>query len=102
MSINTLNPNVMESDRPILTRQNRIRIQIPSQYQQEPIISQLASNYHLEISILAAILGANGEGNGWFDLLLTGSIIDINNGLDYLTQLGVEILDRSDQETHHW
>ena len=102
MSINTLNPNVMESDRLIPSIQNRIRIQIPSQYQQEPIISQLASNYHLEISILAAMLGANGEGNGWFDLLLTGSVTDINNGLDYLTQLGIEILDKSDQETDRW
>ncbi|UXE64334.1 MAG: NIL domain-containing protein [Woronichinia naegeliana WA131] len=102
MSINTLNPNVMESDRLISIIQNRIRIQIPSQYQQEPIISQLASNYHLEISILAAMLGANGEGNGWFDLLLTGSVTDINNGLDYLTQLGIEILDKSDQETDRW
>ena len=100
--MNTLNPNVMESDRLISSIQNRIRIQIPSQYQQEPIISQLASNYHLEISILAAMLGANGEGNGWFDLLLTGSVTDINNGLDYLTQLGIEILDKSDQETDRW
>jgi ABC-type methionine transport system ATPase subunit len=100
--MNTLNPNVMESDRLISIIQNRIRIQIPSQYQQEPIISQLASNYHLEISILAAMLGANGEGNGWFDLLLTGSVTDINNGLDYLTQLGIEILDKSDQETDRW
>jgi ABC-type methionine transport system ATPase subunit len=100
--MNTLNPNVMESNRLISIIQNRIRIQIPSQYQQEPIISQLASNYHLEISILAAMLGANGEGNGWFDLLLTGSVTDINNGLDYLTQLGIEILDKSDQETDRW
>ncbi|MGL5034893.1 MAG: NIL domain-containing protein [Microcystaceae cyanobacterium] len=97
MLINTLNQP--KSDRLI---NNRIRIQIPSQYQQEPIISQLASNYHLEVSILAAILGANGQGNGWFDLSLTGTEVQIKNALDYLRGLGVEILATSEQKDDRW
>lgn len=99
MSINTLNSHLTESDRPI---QNRIRIQIPSQYQQEPIISQLASRFHLVVNILAAMLGANGQGNGWFDLLLTGTESNIKNGLDYLSDLGIEILATSDQTSDRW
>lgn len=86
-------------DRPI---ENRICIQIPSQYQQEPIIFQLASHYHLEVSILAAILGANAQGSGWFDLKLTGNTKDITQALAYLESLGIEILATSDQNNDLW
>ncbi|MEB3250035.1 MAG: NIL domain-containing protein [Merismopediaceae bacterium] len=96
----TLNPN---GNHPLAnTIQKRIRLQIPSRYQQEPIISQLASRYHLEVSILAAILGANAQGSGWFDLQLTGQSNDIDQALAYLNSLGVEILTTSDQENDSW
>ncbi len=82
--------------------QARIRIQIPSHYQKEPIISQLASQYHLEVNILAAILGANAQGSGWFDLQLTGQPDNLNQGLAYLQQLGVEILATSEPANENW
>jgi hypothetical protein len=55
-----------------LTNQ-RIRIRIPKDYHQEPVISRLVSDYGLTINISAAILGADAVGDGWFDLDVKGS-----------------------------
>ncbi|OLP17234.1 ABC transporter [Leptolyngbya sp. 'hensonii'] len=71
--------------------QKRIRLRIPKHYQQEPIISQLVSNHHLTVNITAAILGANANGDGWFDLDLRGTETQINEALVYLNDLSLEI-----------
>ncbi|MGJ5631746.1 NIL domain-containing protein [Nostoc sp. CALU 1950] len=52
----------------------RIRLRIPKDYHQEPVISRLVSDYGLTVNITAAILGANAVGDGWFDLELQGII----------------------------
>ncbi|MEH2196731.1 NIL domain-containing protein [Nostoc sp.] len=53
----------------------RIRLRIPKDYHQEPVISRLVSNYGLTVNITAAILGANAIGDSWFDLKLQGKFI---------------------------
>jgi ABC-type methionine transport system ATPase subunit len=74
----------------------RIRVRIPEQHHQEPVISKLVSDYHLTINIKAAMLGSNGKGDGWFDLDLQGSSQDIDAALSYLKTLKLESwLDRS-------
>ena len=100
VSLSSLPTSIIHGDRP--DQQVRIRIQIPSHYQQEPIISQLASQYHLAVNILAAILGANAQGSGWFDLQLIGQADDIQQGLAYLQSLDVEILATSEQTSDNW
>lgn len=69
----------------------RIRLRIPKDYHQEPVISRLVSNYGLTVNITAAILGANGIGDGWFDLDLQGSFAQIENALIYINDLDLEI-----------
>lgn len=69
----------------------RIRVRIPQKHHQEPVISQLVSDYHLTVNIKAAMLGLNGNGDGWFDIDLQGSDIDIAAALDYLQSLELEI-----------
>jgi ABC-type methionine transport system ATPase subunit len=73
-----------------LTEQ-RIQIRIPKHYHQEPVISQLISNHSLTVSITAAILGADGNGDGWFDLILQGTATHIESALAYLNDLNLEI-----------
>jgi ABC-type methionine transport system ATPase subunit len=99
LSLSSLPISIINGDR---QGKARIRIQIPSHYQKEPIISQLASQYCLEVNILAAILGANAQGSGWFDLQLTGQPDNLNQGLAYLQQLGVEILATSEPANENW
>jgi NIL domain len=71
--------------------QTQIRILIPENYHQEPIISRLVSDYQLTVTIKAAVLGANGVGGGWFELNLAGLPADIDRSLQYLQDLKLDI-----------
>ena len=73
------------------TTEQRIRLRIPKHYHQEPVISQLVSRYHLTVNIVAAILGANANGDGWFDLDLRGNHANIQAALAYLAELDLEV-----------
>ncbi|MEH2069231.1 MAG: NIL domain-containing protein [Nostoc sp.] len=78
----------------------RIRVRIPKNYHQEPVISRLISDYGLIVNITAAILGANAIGDGWFDLELKGTQAQIQSGLTYLHDLELEVWD--DTKTSDW
>jgi ABC-type methionine transport system ATPase subunit len=69
----------------------RIRLRIPKEFHQEPVISRLVSNYGLTVNITAAMLGSNGIGDGWFDLDLQGSSEQIESALIYINDLDLEI-----------
>jgi ABC-type methionine transport system ATPase subunit len=78
--------------------QRRVRLRIPKRLHQEPIISQLISNYHITVNITAAILGANANGDGWFDLELRGANSHIEHALSYINDLGLEIWRETDHD----
>ncbi len=81
----------------------RIALRIPRTFHQEPVISQLASRHNLEVNILAAILGKNAEGDGWFDLQLRGDSQQIDSALIYLSDLNIEVWNGSKtEETDGW
>ncbi len=82
--------------------QTRIRIRIPQQYHQEPVISNLITQHHLTITITAALLGANAQGDGWFDLQLQGSVAQIRAALLYINDLDLEIWYDSDAQNESW
>ena len=81
--------NTMAADSQII--QKRIRIRIPKHYHQDPVISRLVSNYNLTVNITAAVLGANANGDGWFDLDLQGTNPEIESAMTYLSELDLEI-----------
>ncbi|MEA5550572.1 NIL domain-containing protein [Anabaena cylindrica UHCC 0172] len=72
-----------------------IRLRIPQDYHQEPVISRLISDYGLTVNIKAAILGRDAVGDGWFDLDLEGTAVQIQFGLTYLQELKLEIWDEN-------
>lgn len=78
--------------------QKRIRIQISKHYHQEPVISYLVSRYRLTVNITAALLGANANGDGWFDLELQGNYDNIQDGLTYLSELDLKIWRETDTD----
>jgi ABC-type methionine transport system ATPase subunit len=80
--------------------QKRIRLRIPKQYHREPVISKLVSDYNLTVNISAALLGANANGDGWFDLDLQGHNTRIQDALIYLKELDLEIW--AEAETDGW
>jgi ABC-type methionine transport system ATPase subunit len=80
----------------------RIRLRIPKKFQGNPVIFQLVSKYELQVNILRAILGANGEGDGWFDLLIEGKQEQIDNAFVYLSELDIEIWHENNLEIDGW
>jgi ABC-type methionine transport system ATPase subunit len=80
----------------------RIKLRIPKKFQGYPIISRLTSQYNLQVNIVQAILGANGEGDGWFDLLIQGKQEEIDDALIYLTELDIEMIYQDNQELDGW
>jgi ABC-type methionine transport system ATPase subunit len=69
----------------------RIQVQIPPKYTQEPIISNLANRHEIEVNIKSALLASNTQESGWFDLELYGTPVRLQQSLDYLAQLQIEI-----------
>lgn len=86
-------------DRPV---QTRVRVRIPKQYQQEPVISDLISRYGITVNITAALLSANAREDGWFDLELRGRASSVQTALDYLNDLNMEIWLDSSDPTEGW
>ncbi len=75
-----------------------ITVRIPSDYHQEPVISQLISKYGLTVNITAAILGESVEQEGWFKLELRGLADRIQSALQYLNELDLEVWRNSAEE----
>ncbi|MDZ8055438.1 MAG: NIL domain-containing protein [Aulosira sp. ZfuVER01] len=83
----------MVTDNQIVHKQ--IRLRIPRNFHQEPVISRLVSDYGLTINITAAILGANAVGDGWFDLELQGTTAQIDRAINHLQEIELEIWDEN-------
>ncbi|MGI0489508.1 NIL domain-containing protein [Pantanalinema rosaneae CENA516] len=83
--------------------QARIRIRIPKNYQEEPVISRLVSHHGVTVNIAAALLGANARDDGWFDLELRGNQEQIRSALLYMNELDLEIWsDTSGNQLDGW
>lgn len=67
------------------------RIRVPNSYQPYPVLSRLASQYHLSVNITAACLATNGVQDGWFDPVLTGQHYQVLAGIRYLHELKIDI-----------
>jgi ABC-type methionine transport system ATPase subunit len=82
--------------------QTRIRVRIPKEYNDEPIISRLISHYGVTVNIAAALLGANARDDGWFDLELRGTTPQIQSALTYLNEMDLEVWSESNPEEDGW
>jgi len=95
----TSDTDVLGADRPT---QTRIRLRIPKQYNQEPVISRLVSDHGVTVNIAAALLGPNGRDDGWFDLELRGTSRQIQSALIYLHEMDLEMWGESNREEDGW
>ncbi len=69
----------------------RVRLRIPEARSQEPHIYRLIKHHPIQVNIAAATMGADGIGDGWFDLELAGEEAAIEGALNYLRGEGLEI-----------
>jgi ABC-type methionine transport system ATPase subunit len=63
----------------------QVRIQIPENQHQEPVISHLVSDFGVNVNIKTAFLGANGVGGGWFALEIEGERNGLEQVITHLT-----------------
>lgn len=91
--------SITSDNRPTKTR---VRIRIPKEYHQEPVISRLVSHHGVTVNIAAALLGSNARDDGWFDLELSGTNRQIQSALIYLDEMDLEIWGRSELEEDGW
>lgn len=82
--------------------QARIKIRIPKDLCEEPVISRLVSQHGVTVNIMAALLSANARDDGWFELDLRATNQQIQSALTYLNELDLEIWDQSTTEEDGW
>ncbi len=80
--------------------QKRLRVRIDKAYVSEPVISELIRKFDLTINIQGALLAPSAQEDGWFDLVLKGSVGNITQGISYLNDLNLEIV--PDKDTDGW
>lgn len=99
MAISNVGKSSSPSGRPTKTR---IKVRIPKDLREEPVISHLISHYNVTVNIAAALLSSNGRDDGWFDLELRGNSQQIQNALVYLNELDLEIWSQLSPEEDGW
>jgi len=82
--------------------QTRIKIRIPKDLHEEPVISRLVSQHGVTVNIIAALLGSNARDDGWFELELRGTSQQLQSALIYLDELDLEIWGKSTCEEDGW
>ena len=80
----------------------RLTIRIPKNLHEQPVISRLVSHHGVTVNITAALLGANGGDDGWFDLEIQGRNSQIESALIYLHELDLDIWSKSTAEQDGW
>ena len=89
----------LEADR---HTQTRIKLRIPKNLHDEPVISRLISQHGVTVNIAAALLSSNQRDDGWFDLELRGTKSQIGSALTYLNELDLEIWGQSNPQEDGW
>ncbi|AFZ36207.1 NIL domain-containing protein [Stanieria cyanosphaera PCC 7437] len=92
----------LDSSYPNRSLQVHLQLRIPQKYYLEPVISRLAADFNLKLNIIAAILGKDGQGDGWFDIELEGNSRQIDSALIYLSELDIEVWHKNEQEFDGW
>lgn len=78
--------------------QTQVKIRIPKARYPDPVISNLINHYGLKVNILGALLGANGQEDGWFDLAIEGRAATIHEALLDLVELDADLWFNTDAE----
>ncbi|MBD2108125.1 NIL domain-containing protein [Nodosilinea sp. FACHB-13] len=68
-----------------------VKVRIPKARHPDPVISNLINRYGLKVNILGALLGANGQEDGWFDLAIEGQAGTVHEALLDLVELEADL-----------
>ena len=82
--------------------QIRLKLRIPAQRRQEPIVSHLTARHQLSVNITAARLSSNLQEDGWLDLELRGTPPQLQQALAYLQSLNITIWGKPNPDGDGW
>ncbi|HSM84300.1 MAG TPA: NIL domain-containing protein [Nodosilinea sp.] len=71
--------------------QTHVRVRIPKARHADPVLSNLVNRYRLRVTILGALLSANGQEDGWFELELSGTADRLHQALLDLVELDADL-----------
>lgn len=69
----------------------RVRVKIPRDQQEQPVLSHLISDHRITITIRAALLSPNAPDDGWFDLEFQGKPSSIRSAVEDLSRQGADL-----------
>ncbi|HEY9815737.1 MAG TPA: NIL domain-containing protein [Candidatus Obscuribacterales bacterium] len=78
--------------------QTQVKIRIPKARHPDPVIFNLINRYDLKVNILGALLAANGQEDGWFDLAIEGRAATIHEALLDLVELEADLWFNTDAD----
>lgn len=90
------------ADEGVSLTQVRVRISLSHDYQQEPLLSGLASNCSVSFNITQANLGNRAGLEGHIDLELRGTVAQIRCGLAYLDSRSLKIIGKPNPDGDSW
>ncbi len=79
----------------------RIQVDIPQQYQHEPIVTRLIAEHGLTVTVIRALFAVDAL-QGRLDLQLIGSIAQLQSGLAYLQALNLTIKGKPNADGDSW
>lgn len=79
----------------------RIKLSIPQQTRQAPILARLITDYGLSVNIFCTLLDIENQPKQ-LDLELQGTIAQVNNGLLYLKSLNIVIKGKPNPDGDSW
>ncbi|MBD2426060.1 NIL domain-containing protein [Phormidium sp. FACHB-1136] len=83
--------NALQLQAPESLVQIQVKVRIPKDRHPDPVISNLINRYGLKVNILGALLGANGQEDGWFDLAIEGRAATLHEALLDLVELDADL-----------
>lgn len=80
----------------------RLQLGIPKLYPKEPVISQLISSYGITVKVVRDSLEPKTDASRWFDVELTATPQQLQEGLAFLQSLAIEIIGKANPGCDGW
>jgi ABC-type methionine transport system ATPase subunit len=94
------NPMTEPSSEPLSSL--RLRLRIPHDQVQKPILADLVRQFPVQLNIRAAMLASSGHEDGWFDVQLDAEDDTLKAAIAHLKEQGVELYFETPADTEDW
>lgn len=90
-AVGVVSPTPVQAATDAGVQRSHIHVRIPKAACDVPILFGLVSAHGLVVNLRGGLLSPSHEDDGWFDLDVQGTPAQIQSGLDYLRQQGLQV-----------